>query len=41
MVTDLRASSDWFAELWDTYTVAHQEDAGKLDLLRVTGLQTI
>lgn len=81
MVADLRARSDWFAELWDAYAVARQvsdrktilsptvgpvtvdcdvltapdtdlrivvytarpgsEDAGKLDLLRVAGLQPI
>jgi transcriptional regulator with XRE-family HTH domain len=81
MIAELRTRSDWFAELWDTYTVARQvserktilsptvgpvtvdcdvltapdtdlrivvytarpgsEDAGKLDLLRVAGLQAI
>jgi len=81
MISDLRARSDWFAQLWGGYTVSRQtsdrktvlspavgpvtvdcdiltapdsdlrlviytarpgsEDAGKLDLLRVTGLQTI
>ncbi len=79
MIGDLRASSDWFARLWDNYTVSRQisdrktvlspavgpvtvdcdiltapdsdlrlvvytarpgsEDASKLDLLRVAGLQ--
>jgi transcriptional regulator with XRE-family HTH domain len=81
MITELRARSSWFAQLWDGYTVSRQtsdrktvlsptvgpvtvdcdiltapdsdlrivvytaragsEDASKLDLLRVTGLQMI
>jgi transcriptional regulator with XRE-family HTH domain len=81
MISDLRARSDWFAQLWDGYTVGRQtsdrktvlspavgpvtvdcdiltapdsdlrlviytarpgsEDAGKLDLLRVAGLQAV
>jgi transcriptional regulator with XRE-family HTH domain len=81
MIADLRARSDWFAELWNAYTVTRQvadrktilspvvgpvtvdcdiltapdtdlrivvytarpgsEDASKLDLLRVAGLQRI
>jgi transcriptional regulator with XRE-family HTH domain len=81
MIADLRVRSDWFAELWNSYTVARQisdrktvlsptvgpvtvdcdiltapdtdlrivvytarpgsEDASKLDLLRVAGLQTL
>jgi hypothetical protein len=81
MISDLRVRSDWFARLWDGYTVSRQisdrktilspavgpvtvdcdiltapdsdlriviytarpgsEDAGKLDLLRVAGLQAI
>ena len=81
MVAELKARSDWFAELWDAYVVSRQlsdrktvlsptvgrvtvdcdvltapdtdlrivvytarpgsEDAGKLDLLRVAGLQAI